>query len=135
MIADMALKVQASRHLVYHAAWWRDQGKPFSKEAAMAKLHASETAKWSAIKPFRFMAVWLHRALSGGTLMRDAKITEIYEGTSEVMRMVIIEQSVAVTRLMNNEEIAVAINGFGTTRISRSTKRIGLLISSGPRKR
>ncbi len=90
MTADMALKVQASRHLLRHAAWVRDQGKPFAMEAAMGKLHASETAMWSAVK-----AVQIHGGHGFTTQypverhMRDAKITEIYEGTSEVMRMVI----------------------------------------------
>ena len=90
MIADMALKVQASRHLLRHAAWTRDQGLPYGKEAAMGKLHASECAMWAATK-----AVQIHGGHGFTTqypverFMRDAKITEIYEGTSEVMRMVI----------------------------------------------
>jgi butyryl-CoA dehydrogenase len=90
MIADMALKVQAARHLVYHAATLKDEGKPYSKEAAMAKLFAAETAMQQSIK-----AVQIHGGygyIKGTTverLMRDAKITEIYEGTSEVQRMVI----------------------------------------------
>jgi butyryl-CoA dehydrogenase len=90
MIADMALQVQAARHLVYHAATLKDEGKPYSKEAAMAKLFAAETAMQQSIK-----AVQIHGGygyIKGTTverLMRDAKITEIYEGTSEVQRMVI----------------------------------------------
>jgi len=90
MIADMATQVQASRHLVYHAATLKDEGKPYSKEASMAKLFAAETAMQQSIK-----AVQIHGGLGyiKGTvaerLMRDAKITEIYEGTSEVQRMVI----------------------------------------------
>jgi len=90
MIADMATQVQAARHLVYHAAWLKDQGKPCGKEAAMAKLFASETAMQQTIK-----AVQIHGGIGyikGTTverLMRDAKVTEIYEGTSEVQRMVI----------------------------------------------
>ncbi len=90
MIADMATQVQAARHLVYHAAWLKDQGQPHSREAAMAKLFASETAMQQTVK-----AVQIHGGIGyikGTTverLMRDAKITEIYEGTSEVMRMVI----------------------------------------------
>lgn len=90
MIADMATQVQAARHLVYHAATLKDKGVPYSKEASMAKLFASETAMQQSIK-----AVQIHGGLGyikGTTaerLMRDAKITEIYEGTSEVQRMVI----------------------------------------------
>lgn len=90
MIADMATQVAAARHLVYHAACLKDEGKPYAKEAAMAKLFAAETAMQQSIK-----AVQIHGGLGyikGTTverLMRDAKITEIYEGTSEVQRMVI----------------------------------------------
>jgi butyryl-CoA dehydrogenase len=86
----MATQVQAARHLVYHAATLKDQGKPYSKEAAMAKLFAAETAMQQSIK-----AVQIHGGIGyiKGTvaerLMRDAKITEIYEGTSEVQKMVI----------------------------------------------
>ncbi len=94
LVADMATEVQAARHLVYHAASLKDEGKPYSKEASMAKLFASETAMQQSIK-----AVQIHGGLGyiKGTvaerLMRDAKITEIYEGTSEVQRMVIASQA------------------------------------------
>ncbi len=90
MIANMATEIDASRFLTYHAAWCCDQGKPYSKEAAMAKLFASETAARQTNR-----AVQVHGGIGfiKGTkveqLYRDAKITEIYEGTSEVMRMVI----------------------------------------------
>jgi butyryl-CoA dehydrogenase len=90
MIADMALQVQAARHLVYHAATLKDEGKPYSKEAAMAKLFAAETAMQQSIKAVQIHGVYGY--IKGTTverLMRDAKITEIYEGTSEVQRMVI----------------------------------------------
>jgi len=90
MIADMATDIQAARLLVYHAAWLKDQRLPYSKEAAMAKLYASEAAMRHTVK-----AVQVHGGY-GYTMeypvqrhMRDAKITEIYEGTSEVQRMVI----------------------------------------------
>jgi butyryl-CoA dehydrogenase len=90
MIADMATKIEASRWLVYNAAYTKDQGVRFSKEAAMAKLFASETAVDCAIK-----AVQIHggygytKEYAVERLFRDSKITEIYEGTSEVQRMVI----------------------------------------------
>jgi butyryl-CoA dehydrogenase len=90
MIADMATDVDAARFLTYHAAWCYDQGLPYSKEAAMAKLFASEAASRQTNR-----AVQVHGGIGyiKGTkverLYRDAKITEIYEGTSEVMRMVI----------------------------------------------
>ena len=90
MIADMATKIEASRYLVYSAAYKKDLGERISKEAAMAKLFASETAVEAAIK-----AVQIHggygytKEYTVERLFRDAKITEIYEGTSEVQRMVI----------------------------------------------
>ncbi|RLC54264.1 MAG: acyl-CoA dehydrogenase, partial [Chloroflexota bacterium] len=90
MIADMATRIEAARLLVHKAAYAKDQGKRFSKEAAMAKLFASETAMDAALK-----AVQIHGGY-GYTkeylverLFRDAKITEIYEGTSEIQRLVI----------------------------------------------
>ncbi|MBN1860082.1 MAG: acyl-CoA dehydrogenase [Candidatus Thermoplasmatota archaeon] len=90
MIADMATRIEAARYLVYHAAYTKDKGGRFSKEAAMAKLFASETAMDTVIK-----AVQIHggygytKEYTVERLFRDAKITEIYEGTSEVQRMVI----------------------------------------------
>jgi len=90
MLANMATEVQASRFLTYHAAWCYDQGLPYSSQAAMAKLFASETASRQTDR-----AIQIHGGIGyiKGTkverLYRDAKITEIYEGTSEVMRMVI----------------------------------------------
>jgi len=90
IIADMATRIEASRYLVYNAAYKKDLGGRISKEAAMAKLFASETAVESAIK-----AVQIHggygytKEYTVERLFRDSKITEIYEGTSEVQRMVI----------------------------------------------
>lgn len=90
MIADMATRIEAARYLVYNAAYVKDKGERFSKEAAMAKLFASETAMEAVIK-----AVQIHggygytKEYTVERLFRDAKITEIYEGTSEVQRMVI----------------------------------------------
>ena len=90
MMADMSVKVEAARLLVRRAAAVKDSGARYSKEAAMAKLYASETAMDVTTK-----AVQIHGGI-GYTksypverYMRDAKITEIYEGTSQVQRMVI----------------------------------------------
>jgi alkylation response protein AidB-like acyl-CoA dehydrogenase len=89
-LADMATRVEAARLLVYKSAWLKDQGLPFDKESAMAKLYASETAMWVATQ-----AVQVHggygyvKEYHVERLMRDAKITEIYEGTSEIPRVVI----------------------------------------------
>lgn len=89
-LADMATKVEAAQLLVYKAARAKDTQKNYSVEAAKAKLYASETAMEVTTK-----AVQLHggygyiREYEIERMMRDAKITEIYEGTSEVQRMVI----------------------------------------------
>ena len=92
-VAEMATRIEAARHLTLHAAQLKDRGLPFTKEASMAKLYASETATWAGIK-----AVQIHGGY-GYTkdypverFMRDAKITEIYEGTSEVQRLVIARE-------------------------------------------
>jgi butyryl-CoA dehydrogenase len=89
-LADMATKIDASRLLVHRAAWMKDNQQAFSKEAAMAKLFASETANWVTDK-----AVQVHggygyiKDYAVERYFRDAKITEIYEGTSEIQRLVI----------------------------------------------
>ncbi|HHX22422.1 MAG: acyl-CoA dehydrogenase [Tepidanaerobacteraceae bacterium] len=90
MLADMATEVETARLLVHKAAWLKDNKLPFSKESAMAKLYASETAMRCTLK-----AVQIHggygymKEYKVERLMRDAKITEIFEGTSEIQRMVI----------------------------------------------
>jgi alkylation response protein AidB-like acyl-CoA dehydrogenase len=89
-LADMATEIEAGKHLVYHAAWLAQNGRPYGKEAAMAKLFCSELAMRATIK-----AVQIHGGY-GYTkdypverMMRDAKICEIGEGTSEIQRIVI----------------------------------------------
>jgi alkylation response protein AidB-like acyl-CoA dehydrogenase len=89
-LADMATEIEAGKQLVYHAAWLAQSGKPYGKEAAMAKLFCSELAMRATIK-----AVQIHGGY-GYTkdypverMMRDAKICEIGEGTSEIQRIVI----------------------------------------------
>jgi alkylation response protein AidB-like acyl-CoA dehydrogenase len=90
MLADMATRIEASWMLMYRAAALKDAGRPFGREAAMAKLYASETAMWTTIK-----AVQIHGGYGYVTdfpverYMRDAKLAEIGEGTSEVQRMII----------------------------------------------
>ena len=92
-LAHMATELEAGRHLVYHAAWLRQAGKPYKKEAAMAKLFTSELAMRATIK-----AVQLHGGYGYTTeypverMMRDAKICEIGEGTSEIQRIVIARE-------------------------------------------
>ncbi len=90
MLADMATEIEAARHLVYNAARLREAGLPFGKEASMAKLFASEVASRAANK-----AVQIHggygytKDFPVERYLRDAKLCEIGEGTSEIQRMVI----------------------------------------------
>lgn len=92
-LADMAMEVELARNAVLKAAWLKDQGKPFTKEAAIAKLYASETAVRNAER-----AVQIHggygymREYEVERLMRDAKLLVIGEGTSEIQRIVISRQ-------------------------------------------
>jgi butyryl-CoA dehydrogenase len=93
MLADMATGIDAARLLTLRAAYLKEQKQPYLKEVAMAKVFASEVAMQSAIK-----AVQIHggygyiKEYPVERYMRDAKITEIYEGTSEMQRMTIIRQ-------------------------------------------
>lgn len=89
-MAELETKVQASRLLVRSAAFKKDQHVPFSADAAMAKLFAAETAMEVTTKAVQFHGGYGYtRDYPVERMMRDAKITEIYEGTSEVQRMVI----------------------------------------------
>ena len=89
-LADMATEIDAARLLCLRSAWLKDQGKNYDKESAMAKVFASETAMKTATE-----AVQIHggygfvKEYHVERLMRDAKITQIYEGTSEIQRIVI----------------------------------------------
>ncbi len=89
-LADMATRIEAARLLIYKAATLKDAGENFDRESAMAKLFASETAMWVTTE-----AVQVHggygyvKEYHVERLMRDAKITQIYEGTSEIQRIVI----------------------------------------------
>ena len=94
MIADMATEVDAARLLVYRAAWCKDNGRPYAAEAAMAKLFASETATRVAGKAIQIHGGYgFTESYPVERAYRDAKITEIYEGTSEVQRMVIAKDA------------------------------------------
>jgi len=89
-LADMATEIEAGRHLMYHAAWLAQIGKPFSKEAAMAKLFCSELAMRATTKAVQvFGGYGYTKDYPVERMMRDAKICEIGEGTSEIQRMVI----------------------------------------------
>jgi butyryl-CoA dehydrogenase len=90
MLADMATRIKAARLLTYEAAWRKDNHLDYISAASMAKLFASETAMWTATK-----AIQVHgsngysKEYPVERFFRDAKITEIYEGTSEIQRLVI----------------------------------------------
>jgi butyryl-CoA dehydrogenase len=89
-VADMATRIEAARLLTYRAAWVRDQGRRHTQEAAMAKLYASETAMWAATQAVQIYGGYGYiQDYPVERHFRDAKITEIYEGTSEVQRLVI----------------------------------------------
>ncbi len=90
MVADMDVKVEAARNLVYKAADRKDKGLPYSLDAARAKLFASEVAMEVTTKAVQIFGGYGYtKEYPVERMMRDAKITEIYEGTSEVQRMVI----------------------------------------------
>jgi acyl-CoA dehydrogenase len=89
-LADMALRVDASRLLVWRAARMLDAGERATSEAAMAKLHASETAMWCTWAALQTLGGWGYsREYPVEKWMRDAKLEEIEEGTSDIQRMVI----------------------------------------------
>ncbi|MCP4590831.1 MAG: acyl-CoA dehydrogenase [bacterium] len=89
-IADMAVAIEASRELIYRAAWLKDQNRPHEYEGAMAKLFASETANRAAHECVQIFGGYGYcKDYPAERLLRDARITEIYEGTSEIHRLVI----------------------------------------------
>jgi hypothetical protein len=90
MLADMAMKLDAARLLTYRAAYLKDKGKPYSKEAAMAKCYASDVAMEITTDAVQVLGGNGYvRDYPVERLMRNAKITQIYEGTNQVQRMVI----------------------------------------------
>jgi alkylation response protein AidB-like acyl-CoA dehydrogenase len=90
MLADMATKVEAAHWLVYHAASLRDQGKPCGKEASMAKLFSSDTAMQVTTDAVQLFGGYGYmKEYPVERFMRDAKVTQIYEGTNQIQRMVI----------------------------------------------
>ena len=89
-LADMATEIEAGKHLLYHAAWLAQHRKPFGKEAAIAKLFCSELAMRSTIKAIQIHGGYGYtKDYPVERMMRDAKICEIGEGTSEIQRIVI----------------------------------------------
>ena len=93
MLADMAMKIEAARHLVYHAAMLKDAGREYVKEAAMAKLFASEIGNWVTDKSIQIHGgMGYCRDLPVERMHRDVKLMEIGEGTSEIQRLVIARE-------------------------------------------
>lgn len=89
-LADMSLRVEASRLLTWRAAWMKDNGLNITKEAAMAKLSASETATYCAHQCIQILGGMGYTTdLPAEMYYRNARVTEIYEGTSEIQRIVI----------------------------------------------
>lgn len=89
-LADMATQIEAARLLVYKAAWLKDQGEDYAHASAMAKLYASEVAMNVTIEAIQVHGGYGYvKEYHVERLMRDAKITQIYEGTSEIQRIVI----------------------------------------------
>lgn len=93
MIADMATEIEAARYLVYKTAWLKDRGVRYTKESAMCKLYASEVAMRATTKAVQIFGGYGYtRDYPVERFFRDAKLTEIGEGTSEIQRLVIARQ-------------------------------------------
>ena len=89
-LADMATEIEAGRHLTFHAAWLAQHGRPYAKEAAMAKLFCSELAMRTTLKAIQIHGGYGYtKDYPVERMMRDSKICEIGEGTSEIQRLVI----------------------------------------------
>jgi alkylation response protein AidB-like acyl-CoA dehydrogenase len=89
-LADLATEIQAAKHLTYHAAWLMEKGRPFSKEAAMAKLFASELSMKATTQAVQVMGgAGYSDEYPVERMFRDAKVCEIGEGTSEIQKIVI----------------------------------------------
>ena len=89
-LADMALKIELARNLLYKACWLKDSGKPFAKEAAMAKLYCSEIANEVADDAVQIHGGYgLMKEYDIERFYRDARLLKIGEGTSEIQRLVI----------------------------------------------
>ena len=94
MLADMATRIEAARLLTYSAAVKKSRGEKYTRDASMAKLYASETAMWVTTKAIQVHGgMGYSKELPLERYFRDAKITEIYEGTSEIQRLVIARET------------------------------------------
>jgi len=101
MIADMATEIDAARLMTYRSAWLAQEGKNFTKEAAMAKLFAAEACNRIAYKALQIHGGYGYtKEFAVERFFRDARITTLYEGTSEIQRLVIAR------KLIRAEEVA-----------------------------
>ena len=92
-LADMATEIEAARMLCFKAAWLKDQGLPYAKASSMAKLFASDVAMRTTVEAVQIQGGYgFVKEYHVERLMRDAKITQIYEGTSEIQRMIIARE-------------------------------------------
>ncbi len=92
-LANMATRVEAARALLFRAAREKDEGRPVTKLASMAKLFASEAAMYVAVEAVQVFGGYGYvKEYPVERLFRDAKVTEIYEGTSEIQRSVIARE-------------------------------------------
>ena len=101
-LADMATEIDAARMLVYRAAWLKQQGRPHTEEGAKAKLFASEMARRQTAEAIQIFGGYGYtKEFPVERYYRDAKITEIYEGTSEIQRLVIARSILGLDRRMS----------------------------------
>jgi len=100
-LSDMATQIEAARHLVYYAAWKKDQGLPVIREAAMAKLFSSETAMMVTTEAIQVLGGYGYiKEYDVERFFRDAKILEIGEGTSEIQRIIIARELLQSVQLV-----------------------------------
>lgn len=106
LLADMAQRARASRMLVYHAAWLRQNGLPHTREASMAKLYASESATAVTHKAVQVFGGYGYiKDYAVERYYRDSRVTEMYEGTSEIQRLVIASQLLAEASRPSREAV------------------------------
>ncbi len=104
-LSDMATRIEGSRWMCLHAAWQKDKGMDFSLSGSMAKLVSSETAMWVTTEAVQVLGGYGYvKEYHVERMMRDAKITQIYEGTSEVQRIVISRNILGKRTATSSEE-------------------------------
>ncbi|MDE3213139.1 MAG: hypothetical protein KGM98_07885, partial [Bacteroidota bacterium] len=104
-LSDMATRIEGSRWMCLHAAWQKDKGMDFSLSGSMAKLVSSETAMWVTTEAVQVLGGYGYvKEYHVERMMRDAKITQIYEGTSEVQRILISRNILGKRTATSSEE-------------------------------